>query len=177
MLRIRAGRLSPFYSAGLFSTINVGKAHILYVRNFMIKAIFLLSFLFLSGICQRKKAEVQQVAATGPSQCFTWSIGQNVAKARLNIDGNKVSGTLEYDYAEKDDTKGTLNGTLNNDIIMAEYTFMSEGQESVMEVVFKLQSNKLIQGYAEMEEQNGKLVFKDAVKLSFQNTFVRTNCE
>jgi hypothetical protein len=58
---------------------------------------------------------------------------------------------------------------------MAEYTFVSEGQESVMEVVFKLQGNKLIQGYAEMEEQSGKLVFKDGVKLSFQNTFVRTN--
>ncbi len=60
---------------------------------------------------------------------------------------------------------------------MAEYTFLSEGRESVMEVVFKLQGNKLIQGYAEMEEQGGKLVFKDGVKLSFQNTFVRTNCQ
>lgn len=141
----------------------------------MSKAIFLLSFLSLSGVCQREKAGEQQAA--GPHQCFTWSIGKNVAKARLNIDGTKVSGTLEYDYAEKDDSKGKLNGTLSNDIILAEYTFMSEGQESTMEVVFKLQGNKLIQGYAEMEEQGGKLVFKDAVKLSFQNTFVRTDCE
>ncbi len=141
----------------------------------MSKAMFLLFFIPLSGVCQREKTGERQ--AEVPPQCFTWSIGQNIAKARLNITGNRVSGTLEYDYAEKDDSKGRLNGTLNNDIIMGEYTFLSEGQESTMEVVFKLQGNKLIQGYAEMEEQGGKLVFKDGVKLSFQHTFVRTNCQ
>ncbi len=146
-------------------------------RDLMGKAIFLLHFLCLSNGCQHEKPGNQTTVAIGPAQCFTWSIGQNTATARLNIQGTQVKGTLEFDYAEKDDSKGKLNGTLNNDIIMAEYTFVSEGQESVMEVVFKIQGNKLIQGYAEMEEQGGKLVFKDGVKLSFQNTFVRTNCQ
>jgi hypothetical protein len=141
------------------------------------KAIFLLHFLFVTNGCQPEKAGNGSPVAAGPAQCFTWSIGDNTATARLRIEGSQVNGTLEYDYAEKDGSKGKLDGTLNNDIIMAEYTFVSEGQESVMEVVFKLQGNKLIQGYAEMEEQSGKLVFKDGVKLSFQNTFVRTDCQ
>ena len=141
------------------------------------KAIFLLHFLFFPAGCQPDKPRHEPPVVAGTAQCFTWSIGQNTATARFNIEGKQVKGTLEYDYAEKDDSKGKLNGTLNNDIIMAEYTFLSEGRESVMEVVFKLQGNKMIQGYAEMEEQGGKLVFKDGVKLSFQNIFVRTNCE
>ncbi|MBD0260004.1 MAG: hypothetical protein ICV83_30160 [Cytophagales bacterium] len=141
------------------------------------KAIFLLHFLCFSNGCQPENPGNQTAVTPGPGQCFTWSIGENTATAHLEIVGSQVKGTLEFDYAEKDDSQGKLNGTLNNDIIMAEYTFVSEGQESVMEVVFKLQGNKLIQGYAEMEEQGGKLVFKDGVKLSFQNTFVRTNCQ
>ena len=145
----------------------------------MSKAIFLLQFLCLSSGCEPEKSGSQPPVIANAAQCFTWSIGENTAMARLSIEGTQVKGTLEYDFAEKDDKKGKLNGTLSNDIIMAEYTFMSEGQESVMEVVFKLQGNKLIQGNAEMEEQGGKLVFKDGVKLSFlnQNTFVRTNRE
>jgi hypothetical protein len=153
-----------------------GVAALLTKSYFMSKAIFLLHFLYLSNGCQPEKSGNGTPVTVGPAQCFTWSIGENTATARLSIEGTQVKGTLEYDYAEKDDSKGKLKGTLNNDIIMAEYTFVSEGQESVMEVVFKLQGNKLIQGYAEMEEQGGKLVFKDGVKLSFQNTFVRTNC-
>ncbi len=141
------------------------------------KAIFLLHFLCLSNGCPPEETGHQPLIATGPGQCFTWSIGENTATAHLDIEGTQVKGTLAFDYAEKNDSQGKLNGTLNNDIIMAEYTFVSEGQESVMEVVFKLQGNKLIQGYAEMEEQGGKLVFKDGVKLSFQNTFVRTSCQ
>ncbi len=131
--------------------------------------------------CQPEKSRTGQTppenAAASPYQCYTWGVGESTAKARIRIDSGKVNGTLDFDYAEKDDSKGNLAGTLNNDIILADYTFTSEGQKSVMEVVFRVEGNKLIQGFAEMEERDGKVVFKDPVKLSFGNEFVRTDCE
>ena len=62
-------------------------------------AIFLLHFLFVSNGCQPEKSGNGSPVAAGPAQCYIWSIGENMATARLSIEGTQVKGTLEYDYA------------------------------------------------------------------------------
>lgn len=100
-------------------------------------------------------------------QCFVYQKGKDSIQAQLRIKGEQVSGKLSYSFFEKDKSTGTISGQLKGDTLFALYTFQAEGSQSVSEVVFLKRANKLIEGYADMEEQNGKMVFKDRKNIQF----------
>ena len=50
-------------------------------------------------------------------------------------------------------------------MLLADYTFQSEGKESVRQVAFKIQDGKLLEGYGELNADGTK--FKDTSKLTF----------
>lgn len=70
-----------------------------------------------------------------------------------------VNGWLSYNYFEKDKNSGTISGKLQGDTLWAEYSFMSEGTNSVREVVFVNKNGEWMQGYGEMKEEGNKLIF------------------
>jgi len=74
---------------------------------------------------------------------------------------------LHYALAEKDSNKGTITGQVINNILIAEYTFYSEGMKSVRQVAFQIVSDKLVEGYGEMTEDGTH--FKNASQLSFDS--------
>jgi hypothetical protein len=90
-----------------------------------------------------------------------------------------VTGDLAYRYYEKDENKGTVNGIMRGDTIIAEYTFESEGIMSVREVVFLKKGNTLVEGFGDVEDSKGKMIFKDLSTLTFDNSVVleKINCE
>ncbi|RFZ85437.1 hypothetical protein DYU05_07525 [Mucilaginibacter terrenus] len=78
--------------------------------------------------------------------CFLRTEGtenQDTTAVHLIINGNKVSGELNWLPKEKDRRKGTLLGTLNGNKIDAVWSFMQEGQKDTMAVQFKLSSQSL----------------------------------
>ncbi len=81
-----------------------------------------------------------------------------------------VQGTLIYNWAEKDRNSGSFEGTLDDDIILGTYTFISEGIESTREVAFKIDDNVLLEGFGEVTNVGTTTVFRDKASLKFIET-------
>ncbi|MEO5776601.1 MAG: hypothetical protein ABIQ27_06830 [Flavobacterium sp.] len=101
-------------------------------------------------------------------ECYAYNATGNKIEMQIQYNGNDVTGTLNYVIAEKDSNKGTFTGTFENNILLLDYTFQSEGTESVRQIAFQLQGDKLVEGYGEMNEDGTR--FKDVSKLEFSST-------
>lgn len=115
--------------------------------------------------------------------CYTGNSGRDSVSLTINgsdgkVTGDKVTGSLDYRFYEKDKSAGTINGQMNGDTLFADYTFMSEGVQSVRQVAFLKNSEGFSEGYGDMEEKNGKMLFKNPGELKFGNGFIlkKTDC-
>lgn len=90
----------------------------------------------------------------------------------LEQEKDSVYGDLKYAFSGKDKNIGKITGRLKDSMIVADYNFISEGVPSVREIVFKLTSQGLIEGYGQIEENNGKVIFSDKTNLSFDHGMV-----
>jgi hypothetical protein len=125
-------------------------------------------------------ASCQSTATTAdPAGCYRMIIKNDTATISLNAQADSVSGSLSYNWYERDDNQGTFKGTIKNDsLIVADYTFQSEGVTSVRQVVFKIQDSVLLQGYGELQERNDTAFFRDVNLVIFdtKNPF-RKGCQ
>ena len=103
--------------------------------------------------------------------CFS-TTGKDTAILKINISENLASGTLIYKLFEKDSNKGKFEGKLHGDTLIANYKFMSEGVESVRQVAFLIKDSVATEGYGDVEEKDGKMVFKDWKSLDFKNGLI-----
>ena len=67
---------------------------------------------------------------------------------------------------------GTIQGTMRGDILVADYTFNSEGTKSVRQVAFKKVGTTYVEGYGEAVDENGVMKFKDITSLNFGSSIV-----
>jgi len=93
----------------------------------------------------------------------------------IQIDGEKVYGDLTYAWKEKDKNRGKVEGILRDSVLTADYTFSSEGQQSIRQVVFKLSAQRAVEGYGPMEEKAGKMLFVDSEKVAYDEKFALEN--
>lgn len=91
---------------------------------------------------------------------------------KLTIMGDEVTGDLSYKYFQKDQNKGTLRGAMRGDTLFGIYTFMSEGAESSREVAFLKKGNDLVEGYGDVQEMEGKVIFTNRTSLDFSSSVV-----
>jgi hypothetical protein len=110
--------------------------------------------------------------------CYRMVLKKDTATLNLTVHDSTVTGNLQYHWFERDANDGTIKGVLRNDTIYADYTFRSEGLTSVREVVFKVDNDQLVQGYGDLTEQNGKVIFRNKAALQFQtaNPFLKIAC-
>jgi hypothetical protein len=111
--------------------------------------------------------------------CYTSYKNRDTVELSIVTAGNKVSGALRYQLYEKDRNKGTIVGEIKGDTLLANYTFNSEGMESQRQVAFLRKGDQLVEGYAEIEEKDGKVSFKDtkALKFSAGIELKKTDCK
>jgi len=121
-------------------------------------------------IVQRKKEE--KIDAAGPS-CYLFATERDTVYLKLIVsDNGKVTGDLNYDFYERDGNTGFIEGEIRGDTLIADYTFLSEGLISVREVGFLLGDEQVIEGYGDVEEKNGRMVFWHKDSLDFSNGLV-----
>jgi len=108
---------------------------------------------------------VPTVSADDPAHfCYELITNRDTVQLELVVGpDDMISGDLLYQLAGKDRNKGTLKGVIYEDTILADYTFMSEGKQSVREITFLKKDSSLTEGYAAMEEADGKIQFKSGV--------------
>jgi len=95
---------------------------------------------------------------------------------KLQLIKKKASRTIEYALAKKDRNTGTFEGTFENNILIADYTFQSEGKESVRQVAFQLHGEKLVEGYGEVTADGTKFIDISKIRFNSIMPLTKTNC-
>lgn len=114
------------------------------------------------------------VVKTGesPNRCYAYLSDKDTVRLQLSVDGKNVTGDLSYHLYEKDANNGTIRGYMSGDTLVADYTFTSEGMESVRELRFLKSDDIMIEGIGEMEETGGKMVYKTPGSIRYMGGMV-----
>ncbi|MHA4846508.1 hypothetical protein ACX0G7_20195 [Flavitalea antarctica] len=113
----------------------------------------------------------------GIKQCYS-VLNRDTVLLSFTRRDTAVSGELTYKFFEKDRNTGIINGRLRGDTIIADYKFTAEGTTSVRQVVFLKQGDVLVEGFGDVEDDNGRMIFRDISTLVFDSSilFTRTDC-
>ena len=108
--------------------------------------------------------------------CYAYNDDENLVRFEITqIEGSSVKGNLNYAYAEKDKNEGTFEGVLTGDKLLGKYKFMSEGTESLRDIAFKVDANRLVEGYGAMNDDG--TTFKDTSSIEYSSSFPLTRGE
>lgn len=112
------------------------------------------------------------------SLCYSSTVKKDTVRLNALMTGDSIKGSLGYKLYEKDQNNGNILGKMYGDTIRAIYTFMSEGKESVREVAFLKKGTSLVEGYGNVREEGGKMVFEDFEQLKFNGiVLVKVPCK
>ena len=101
------------------------------------------------------------------SSCYSTTAGKDSVFLKVEVFPNVVTGNLSYNLYEKDSNKGEFEGRLHGDTLIADYKFVSEGKQSTRQVIFLIKNEMAVEGYGNMEEKNGEMVFTGMKEISF----------
>jgi hypothetical protein len=120
----------------------------------------------------KEKQDPQQPEAKPTSliNCYQYADNGDTISLKLIHAEESITGTLVYRLKEKDSNKGTIQGAMRDNVLVADYTFMSEGIKSTRQVAFKLEGNSFIEGYGDSFHQNDKSMFKSLDSLTFSSS-------
>ena len=122
-----------------------------------------------------------KVVALTPNgkHCFLKAENKDTTTVNLDIDNNKVIGTMVWQPYQKDGAKGTIIGILTDGIISGEYAYMIEGNNQTEQVKFRVEKDKLFKQIFELEDPSntGKLTIKPNTKMLREELIVAINCK
>lgn len=143
----------------------------------------IISSFFIVSCKNNSKTAENSTTQTGKDQslgaCYQYANPDDTIMLKLIYIGDAITGTLVYILKEKDKNGGVISGRMKGDLMVANYTFMSEGVQSERQVVLKKQDNTFIEGYGDVETVDGKTVFKNLDSLKFNEDFklVEVECK
>lgn len=156
------------------------------------KKVLVITMIMLTVFISCKKADTKPVEMTpgapkeaelvepAGEQCYVSSVDNNRVSLSFTVNSHQdFIGKLSYDLVGKDKSEGMIAGSVEGDTLIADYTFKSEGIESVREVAFLQKDGAYIEGYGDVIETNGKVSFKDKKKLKFdqKNILTKVDCK
>jgi hypothetical protein len=104
--------------------------------------------------------------------CYVAHLAKDVYALQISsVQDESISGQLDINNAEKDSSTGTLKGTYKDGILLADYTFQSEGTESVNQVIFKKLADGFVRGYGKPDDATGTR-FVDLSKINYDMSAV-----
>ncbi len=170
----------------VFKTLKAIKATIIMKHSFLV--LFLAAIIIASCNNEPKKStEATTVGDTSKtvenkimipaSSCYFSTTGKDTVQLKLEVFPNVVTGKLLYKFYEKDSNTGEFNGQLHGDTLLADYKFISEGKLSTRQVIFLIKNGTATEGYGNMEEKEGKMIFKDVNGVSFGKGLVLQKVE
>lgn len=110
--------------------------------------------------------------------CYEMTMQRDTATLSLQVSDTLVTGTLVYRWYARDGNTGTIKGVLRDSLVVADYTFQSEGLTSVREVIFRIQDTTLVQAYGDLANRGHKIVFArpDSLQYTTDHPFVKVPC-
>lgn len=92
--------------------------------------------------------------------------------AITEVKGDRINGSLVYNFWEKDRSKGTFTGEYKDGVLLANYTFNAEGTTSERPVVFKRISEGFVEGSGETKTEQNQVVFADLNAIQFGQSYI-----
>jgi hypothetical protein len=151
------------------------------------KKILVTALIALSMLNCKNKEQTTETTNTDPQEviaekttdlnlgCYVFDDGKNIVSLEIIENGEEIKGNLTYALSEKDKNSGKFTGKFKEGILIADYTFQSEGKESIRQVAFKAEGDKLIEGYGELNNEG--TAFKDISNIEFTSTMPLTKTE
>lgn len=116
---------------------------------------------------QQSQSVIMDTVSSG---CYTQVVGRDTSNLQIEGKGNSVTGSLSYDFHEKDRNEGSLQGEQSGDTIIAWYLFKSEGMVSVRQVAWKINGEELWPAVGEMTQRNDTALFAQPDRLRYDST-------
>lgn len=109
--------------------------------------------------------------------CFEHKEGKDNTTVKLVINGDAVTGEMNWTPWEKDGAVGSLKGKKVGDEIFVDYDYVIEGSNQSEEKIFKIEGDKLLEKSGELVDgKDGKLVMKDPAKAKYMAGLVKIKC-
>lgn len=96
---------------------------------------------------------------------------------RLDILGELVNGVYNWLPEQKDHMTGAFQGSIDDDLVTAVFTYNSEGVTAKQEVLFKVEDGQLRTATGAMETSEGVTLFKDKSQVTFGEAIPEVNCK
>jgi hypothetical protein len=112
--------------------------------------------------------------------CYVSRTDKNVYTLNIQSQNDSsFSGTMHYDNFQFDDSSGTYNGSYKNEILLGDYSFTSEGMDSVRELTFKKTGEDFVQGFGDYITVGDRQVFSGPSGIVWDPayTYVKSPCE
>jgi len=107
---------------------------------------------------------------TSPINCYRYTSKSDTILLKVIHIGEAITGILVYNLEGKDKNKGTIQGRMRGDLLIADYTFMAEGISSIRQIAFKLKDSVFIEGNGETEVHENKIRFKNTDSIKFNDS-------
>jgi hypothetical protein len=102
------------------------------------------------------------------SECYYYASDRDTISMAFNISGDQVKGQLDYHLFDKRQDTGPLKGYLRGDTLFGEFKFKTdEKKDMTREVMFIKGDGFYKEGYGDLVEVDGKLVFENSLGLNF----------
>ncbi|MEK7588986.1 MAG: hypothetical protein AAB438_04205 [Patescibacteria group bacterium] len=110
--------------------------------------------------------------------CYVAKLSKDVYTLNINSNTNDVvTGFLAFNNYEKDSSSGAFTGTYKDGILVGDYSFSSEGMDSVMQVIFKKVGDNFIRGFGPVATTiEGKVNFANLTDITYDSnsTFIKS---
>ncbi|WP_158796969.1 hypothetical protein [Pedobacter sp. L105] len=116
-----------------------------------------------------QKGSTNSSSTTETKESYEYINNKDTVSLSYTANGNVITGTLISVLAGASRTAGTIEGVIKGDTIIADYTMDQAHHEktSVRQVAFLKKGGKLLEGYGDTGEKDGKIVFTNIANLKF----------
>jgi len=105
--------------------------------------------------------------------CYVSRFGKDVYTFNiLSSQAGLISGRLSYKSHLKSDSSGAFLGIFRDNILLGDYSFVSEGSSSIKQVIFKKAGENIVQGFGPSILADDKELFVNTNDIIFDSNFV-----
>jgi hypothetical protein len=101
--------------------------------------------------------------------CYRYINNSDTIILKIVHIGESITGTLAYKMPGKNTGKGTIQGEMNNNLLVVRYSPLFDSSV-IQQKVFKLTGKYFQEGYGETYNESGQVLFKDISSLKFNDT-------
>jgi hypothetical protein len=106
---------------------------------------------------------------SSPINCYKYSNLNDTIILKLIHVGESITGALAYKMPQKNTSKGTIQGHMDGDVLIATFTPFIDST-TPRQIAFKLIGNYFVEGFGETYIENDRILFKNRNELHYNDT-------